>query len=189
MSQAVYNAWPMYVWGAGLTLFAIIFLGQREYGGKIELLFSGFFKSVFAGVVEEICFRWLLLFSALVMLPVLDFIFLGFMGIHLIEWLYDLILCPIANFFTLGYLESYLESNSNWVIGAAIISSNGRFRNGHAYLGPFGLVNSWFGGMYLHWVVFTYGLIPAMVIHFLYDFVIFSLVALSAQRVYGFRFR
>lgn len=181
VADAITGAWPMYLWGVSLTLFAILFLRERSIGDKTALFAVGFVKSLKAGVFEEMAFRWIFLFSAMVMLPIFDFIFLGFMDVHIFEWIYVTLLCPIANFFTLGYLESYLVNSKDWVIGAAIISSNGRFRNGHGYQGLFGFTNSWFIGMYLYWIVFTFGIIPAIVIHFLYDFFIFTLEALFAE--------
>ncbi len=178
---AVKGAWPWYAWGFSATLLFLIF-------GKVksttdtpgEKFVYGTLISIWAGVAEEMAFRWLLFFSAIVMLPVINWILGGFMGIELLRWLYEDILCPIANFFTFGYLETYLMNGYGWAVGAAVISSNGRFRNGHSYQGLLGLVNSWFFGMYMHWVVFKYGILPAIFIHFFYDFIIFTLEAISS---------
>lgn len=183
----VIDSWPLYVWGVGAS-FAFMFLKDDwDCGNFGDLLVSGFFKSLFAGVLEEIAFRWLLFFSAIISIFILDFLLLGFMGVHPIEWLYSHILGPVANFFTLGYLEPYLLNGYGWLVGAAMISSNGRFRNGHSYQGLFGLVNSWYAGMYLHWVVFNYGLLAAICIHFFYNFAIHTFVAVFAKRPGRFR--
>ncbi len=176
--EAVTGAWPWYVWGFGLT---IIFMVVREAEfvteSPMEKFIKGTLISVWAGVAEEMAFRWVFFLSAIVMLPVFNWVLGGFIDLDLIRWLYEKALCPIANWVTFGYLEPYLMNGYGWAVGAAVISSNGRFRNGHVYQGPFGLVNSWFFGMYMHWVVFKYGILAAMFIHFLYDFIIFTVRA------------
>ncbi|MCB0387044.1 MAG: CPBP family intramembrane metalloprotease [Bdellovibrionales bacterium] len=178
--SAITKVWPLYLWGTGMTMLAIISSGNLQYDQRDpgSLFAIGVIRSVLAGVLEEVCFRWLLFLSAMVMIPFMNWLLLGFMGLDIIKFIYVSILCPVANFFTLGWLEEYLLNGYGWAVAAAIVSSNGRFRNGHAYLGWGGFVNSWFIGMYLHLVVFTNGLIAAIIIHFLYDFFIFTLEAI-----------
>lgn len=185
--QAIIGAWPIYLWGTGLTAL-IAFTQWNGYTSKpIHLFTKGFIISLLAGVLEEVWYRWLFFFLAIVMIPVMDYLLLGFWGFHWIQWIYVTLACPIANFFTLGYLEPYLLNGYGWAVSAAIISANGRFRNAHEYLGPFGYVNSWFGGMYLFWVVFNYGLIAAIIIHFLYDLLVFTVPAIDAALENGSR--
>lgn len=177
--DAVKGAWPWYTWGFGVSFLLLVFREvEITLDTPLEKFVSGTFISIWAGIAEEMAFRWIFFFSSIVMLPLLNWIFGGFIGLELIRWLYQYILCPIANFLTFGHLEPYLMNGYGWVVGAAVISSNGRFRDGHAYQGFFGLVNSWFLGMYMHWVVFKYGILPAMFIHFFYDFIIFTLEAI-----------
>ncbi len=180
--NAVKEAWPWYAWGFGATFMFLLFRNDNisTHNSPMDKFISGVLISVWAGVAEEMAFRWLFFFSAIVILPVSNWIFGGWFGLELIRWLYEDALCPIANFFTFGYLEPYLINGYGWVIGAAVISSNGRFRNGHAYQGTLGLVNSWFFGMYMHWMVFKYGILPAIFVHFLYDFIIFTMEAISS---------
>ncbi|MBI5004235.1 CPBP family intramembrane metalloprotease [Candidatus Kaiserbacteria bacterium] len=180
LSQAIIGAWPIYLWGAGLTAL-VAFTRWNGYRAKPLHIFTiGFLISLFAGVFEEIKYRWLLFFVVMAMIPLGDWLMLGFMGYHPIQWIYVSVICPVANFFTLGYLEPYLLNGYGWAVAAAIISVNGKFRNGHKYLGTFGYVNSWFLGMYFFWVVFHYGLIAAIIIHFLYDLFIFTVPAIDA---------
>jgi hypothetical protein len=144
-----------------------------------EILFAGFGISLWAGVMEEICFRWLLFIAAIVLIPVFDWLLLGFIGLHIVQWIFE-ILSIVANFFTLGYLETYLLNGHGWAVAAAIMSTNGQFRDGHRYQGLIGLTVSWFMGMYFFWMMFTYGLIATIVVHFLYDFFIFLLIFCDA---------
>ena len=182
--EAVKNAWPLYLWGIGATTVVLVIKRDSlRDEDPVEIFLGGTVISLLAGVLEEIAFRWLIFFSAIVIIPFVDRLLLGFMGIHLIKWIYVIVLCPIANFFTLGYLEQYLLNGYGWAVAAAIISANGDFRDGHRYLGPLGYVNSWFLGMYFFWVMFNYGLIAAIIIHFLYDFFIFCTGALGTSLV------
>lgn len=179
--EAVKGAWPWYLWGVGATFFFMLFRRvEYTFDTPMDKFISGTWKSIRAGVLEEMAFRWIFFFSAMVLFPALNWILGGFMGLDLLRWLYEYILCPFANLLTFGYLEPYLLNGYGWVVGAAIVSSNGRFSNAHSYQGPLGLVNSWFFGMYMHWVVFKYGILPAMFIHFLYDFLIFTLEAVGS---------
>jgi hypothetical protein len=146
----------------------------------LELLAAGFGISLWAGVMEEICFRWLIFFGTIYTAPVFDWIFFGFAGYHPLQALYR-VLGVVANFFTFGYLKEYLLGGFGWTVAMALIMTNGRFRNGHGYQGLPGMAVSWFMGMYFFWITFTYGLVAAIVIHFLYDLAIFSLVSLDAM--------
>lgn len=146
-----------------------------------EILWIGLGISVWAGVVEEICFRWLLFFGAIILIPFLDWVVWLATGLHLVKWFYAEIVCPIANFFTLGYLQPILLDGYGWAVGAAVITANGQFRNGHAYQGFIGFTMSWFFGMYMFWNMFEYGLIACILIHFVADLCVFATVALDAK--------
>ena len=87
---------------------------------------------------------------------------------------------PVVNFLTLGHLQPYLLGSLGWAVGAAIISSNGKFRDGHAYQGLFGWINAWFCGMFFFYLMFTYGILASIIVHFLYDILIFIVVYLDA---------
>jgi hypothetical protein len=178
--EAVLFSWPIYLWGGGATALALFTVLNRYVSTPEEIFLDGVWVSVKAGFFEEICFRWLIFLSAIVMLPILDFFLLGFLGLHVLEWIYMGILCPIANFCTFGMLDPYLTGQYGWAAAAAVMSTNSKFRNGHAYLGIIGFVNAWFIGMYFFMLTFKYGLIAAILVHFLYDFIIFSVEALDA---------
>lgn len=177
--DAVKNAWPIYLWGTSVTAFGLLLTGSKGRANAVKVFIDGTTRSIAAGVLEEISFRWLIFFSGIVMIPVFDWLFLGFMGFHWIKWIYGVVLCPMANFFTLGYLEHYLLNGYGWAVAAAIICANGNFRDAHKYLGRLGYVNSWFLGMYFFWVLFTYGIVAAIIVHFLYDFFIFTVKSIA----------
>lgn len=182
-------SWPILAWGAAVNIVFSL-MGRNDpklnkNAGCVLALGTGI--STFAGVFEEISFRWILFYSAIVGAKVTNFLFFGWAGFGISEWLYTNILGPVANFLTLGYLEPHLFGPLGWAVGAAIVTSNAQFRDGHGYQGWFGWVNSWFLGMYFFYVMFTHGLFAAMLVHFLYDMLIFVVryIDMSVERKLG----
>jgi hypothetical protein len=119
-------------------------------------------------VFEEICFRWLIFYAAIVGATLADFIVLGFADLHPIRWLFEELLIPVADFATWHQLHEVFTDHP-WVVGAALLTSNGRFRNGHLYQGLFGWIWSWYFGMFLFLIMFTYGLPLAIAVHVGYN--------------------
>lgn len=177
--EPIYNAWPLFLFGIALNAFGLFSKRDEYKDSPGEILLAGFGISMWAGAAEEICFRWLIFLNGILVLPLLDGIIHWCTGMRPIQDIYAF-LCPIANFFTLGHLEKYLMNGHGWEVAAALMSSNGQFRNGHFYQGLRGATISWFAGMYFFWVMFNYGLIAGIIIHFLYDFFIFMVVCVDA---------
>ena len=181
---AVMACWPAFVWGGGVTL-VFSYLAIRRGTFKYDRYDLGFGKclniSLFAGITEEIIFRWLMFYMAIATLPLWNWLFFGWAGFGLPEWLFSHIAGPVANFFTLGKLSAYLNGSMGWVMGAAVLSANANFRNNHKYLGFFGYVNSWFMGMLFFWLMFQYGILAAIVAHFLYDLLVFWVASAMAR--------
>lgn len=173
------HVWYIFLWGAGATLiFTIIGLSGSdtvEYEPG-EILVRGWWISANAGVFEELIYRWLVFFCAMVTIPFFNFITFGF-----VEWMYNSLLIPVANWSTLGVLEAQLVHPQNWVLSAAIISASASFRNAHQHLGLFGWVNAWFIGMVMFFLVFNYGILTAIFAHILYDVVIFTTLAAASR--------
>ncbi len=174
-TQWLHTAWPIFAWGGGVTaLISLITRNKAEENAVAESNFiKGLKVSVLAGLLEEVAFRWAIFCCTCIGVQILNFILFGFMGFGLVELLQIYILGPIANFFTLGLLSEYLLSTSSWFIGAGILAANAKFRDGHKYLGWFGYVNSWFIGMFMFYLLFRYGVLAAIVVHFVYDALIF----------------
>lgn len=172
-----------FAWGAGLTAIVSLLTRNSRYENSMaERLMSLNAKvSMRAGFFEEVIFRWLLLLIGFPTLILVNFFLGGFIGLFaegsIVDWglvklLYVYILSPLANWTSFGLLEPYLL-NENWLVGAAIIFANAKFRDGHKYLGIVGLVNSWFIGLFFFYLMFTYGLMAAILVHFVYDLLIF----------------
>lgn len=184
-------AWPLYLAGIVLNLVlswnSIKAIPRTLRPDAGEFFLFGLFRSVFAGVMEEIGFRWLLFFSAMPFLVLSNFIFGGFFfdGWGLPRLLHYYIFAPVADFTTAGYLTDRLYTGS-WYLGAAVITAASQFRDGHKHQGFFGWAWSWFAGMYFFWIMFNHGLLAAILIHTVYDIIIFTLaairIALQEQR-------
>lgn len=182
------SAWPFLAWGAGATAVIeaaglndrVMRRFRREGGTPGQIFVEGAVTSLQAGVFEEIAFRWLIFYAEIVAVKIMNFLIFGFLGFGVYRFLHLELLGPIADFTTFGALHPQLFHASGWAVGAALLTTNATFRNGHAYLGWFGLLNSWFLGMFFFWIMFAYGLPIAILLHVLYDLLIFSTVALFA---------
>jgi hypothetical protein len=179
-------SWPVFAWGTGVSFLILVLKGvdyeERENAEKNFVV--GFLTSLWAGVFEEISFRWLIFMDEIIGYKIVNWLFFGWAGFGMFEWIFLHISGPIANFFTLGYLSPILFNGFGWAVGSAILSSNGKFRDGHAYQGLLGFINSWFIGMFMFYLMFTYGLIASIVVHFLYDLfidIVRYLIAISAR--------
>jgi len=177
-------AWPILLWGL-IFQFSISFvaikhnpdtltkmtgrnLSSIQYFGITSII------SLRAGVYEEIIYRWLLFFSGMFVIQALDFVFLGFLGLHIVEWFQVTIFIPVTSWVSFGYLDKMLYHEVGWYVGAALVVANTSFRDQHKHLGVLGWLNSWCLGLFLFWMVFTYGLLAAIVAHALYDIIVFS---------------
>jgi hypothetical protein len=174
--------WPAFVWGGAVTTVFVIFrdrLFVRHPLSGFGLFITGLFKAAWAGVAEEICFRWLIFLGSIASVKITNFLIFGFLGFGIPSWLFRNLVGPVADFFTLHDLHEYLFSPAGWAVGAALLSTNAFFRDGHKYLGWIGYVNSWFIGMFLFWIMFHYGLLAAITVHFVYDVIVFTIVAIG----------
>ena len=178
--NAILFSWPIFAWVTCFTTFVAFSTrnSERENLFAEEYLKDGVIKSVIAGFFEEIIFRWLLFYSAIAMVQFFNGIFFDWWLIHfgIGEWFYTTIISHIVNFFTFGTMHDILFHPLGWFIGSAVVVSNKNFREGHKYLGFIGYINSWFIGMFLFYVMFHFGLLAAIVVHFIYDMIIFAIV-------------
>tara|TARA_B100001778_G_scaffold334984_1_gene350329 strand:- start:11470 stop:12213 length:744 start_codon:yes stop_codon:yes gene_type:complete len=179
IKSGIMHAWPIFLWGGGFTaVVAILTKNNRILNEDAEgHMVKGFWSSAAAGFFEEICFRWALFLSATIGVQFVNWLFLGFVDGWMgpIKWLHLTIFGPLATFMTFGAARD-LMLGMGWVIGAAILSANAKFRDGHKYLGIIGVINSWYIGLYLFYVAFAFGLPAAIIVHFLYDLLIHAVI-------------
>ncbi len=171
------KVWFIFPWGVGATLlFSYFKRDEIRKHEPAEVLGKGIWLSLNAGLFEELIFRWFAFVCAMVTLPLVNLITFGF-----VQWFYTSVLIPVANWSTLGALEPQLLGHPQWVFGAAIVLAAAKFRDAHEHLGFVGWLNSWFLGMIMFWLMFNYGIWTAVVVHALYDVVVFAAVAVATS--------
>jgi hypothetical protein len=171
----LWAAWPAFAYGIGVNVIAA-YRDRKDPELRAHpeaILVVGTLVSLWAGIMEEICFRWLIFLSTIFWVQVGNFLLLGFMGWGIPEHLYLWVVRHVADFTTLGGLHDVLFSAQGWFVGAAMLSANAFFRDGHKYQGLKGWISSWFMGMFFFWIMFRFGLPAAILVHLLYDLFIF----------------
>lgn len=172
VGQWLVASWPILAWGGGLTLLvsALTRNSRRENQEAESFAVSGLWLSLRAGVMEEVIFRWLLFMLFMISAPIADYILGGFIFNHGLVWaVNEWVLLPLANWVTFGMLSDVLMNREGWVVATALLMANARFRDGHKYQGLFGIINSWVIGMFMFALLFKFGLIACIVVHFAYD--------------------
>ncbi|MFI0482332.1 hypothetical protein [Actinomadura sp. 9N215] len=170
--------WPVLVTGLLATILGVLRtrplqrkLAQLEPTDGLITLTP--YKLLVNSVLEEVFFRWLIFFAAIATVRFADFIILGFADLHPIRWVFQQALIPVADLATWHQLHEVLTGQP-WMVGAAMLTSNSRFRKGHFYQGLFGLVWSWYLGMFLFLIMFDYGLPLAIAVHLGYNLLIMA---------------
>lgn len=170
---AVRDSLLLFIWGIGVNL-VIIFIRKTHIANPAQVyLGEGLIRSTLAALQEEILFRWLAFLNAIWAVKLTNWLFFGWLGLGIPKIIYSFIRGFIANVLTLGRMHSILYHPKGWFVGAALLATNIKFRDGHKYQGWFGHLNSWFVGMYLFWLLFNYGVVACLIVHFLYDMLIF----------------
>jgi len=185
VSEWCKSVWPIFAWGGTLAFLGAfwhyatrgnynrIFDAEDSVG---SMFVQGTIVSVLAGIFEEIYFRWIAFYGVIGGLVFGNFLFFKWAGFGIAEWFHMHAWGPLANWTTGEHLHGYLFHPAGWQVGAAMLTANAFFRDGHKYQGILGVINSWFIGMALFWVMFTYGLPAAIFVHFAYDMLVLALV-------------
>lgn len=193
ISEVLRFSIPVFLWGGVLSLILVVVTrNEPEMNQVAELLVPvGFVASVVAGVFEELAFRWLIFYNQIIGYWLTNQIFFAVWGwIGIPEWWHLHVTAPVVNFvlglpflqvFHLAELQPFISGEFlGWAVGAAIVTSVGKFRDAHVYHGLFGKVNVWFIGMFMFVLMFKYGLFAAMIVHFTYDLIVFMVIAIDA---------
>jgi hypothetical protein len=172
LMKALTDSIPIFIWAFSYNCVVCCFKNFKKKENPKQVLKYGFLTSLFAGVVEEYLFRWVFFYSVMIGIQISCFLFFGFISssLEIPRLFYEYIGQPITNFFTFGLLSWVFVKPT--IISFSILASNATFRDGHKYQGFIGYINSWIIGFYLFWIMFNYGLIAAMIIHFTYNFII-----------------
>lgn len=169
ITQAVWQAgWPLFL----LAMFwgFIASLRTRFFYSRYDLTSLGigskFYISLMAGIWEELGYRSVFIFTGMISAVILNKITFG-----LYLWLFQHITIPVINFFTWWKMAD-VWSNAPLLLAAGMLSAAFSFRDGHEYQGEIGKWHSFYIGLYLLSVTLNYGLLIAMILHFLYDFIL-----------------
>lgn len=176
IAEGMFAVWPIFLWGASVTFLGTFLASTRsevlkQHGDAPDVAFKGILISVWAGVVEELIFRWIIFYTMMFFVQLTSLLTCG-----IVEWIYLHIEAPILWFLSFGHLEWLLYNQEYWYIGAGAVAANIRFRNGHKYLGLLGYLNSYVLGFVFFWLMFVYGLPAAIFCHFLYDLIIYGVI-------------
>jgi hypothetical protein len=160
---ALVQSWPFY-------LYALIgaFIGLKDIEkiyDKDVIFAQDIYTSIMAGILEEIGYRCLFIFTAMIPIALSNLIIPG-----AIIWIYRNLTFPIVDVITLGLMHETIYGFPVLFMTGAI-SANAAFRDGHKYQGVFGWINAWFAGLYLLCVMLTRGLIIAILVHMIYDLI------------------
>lgn len=170
---AVLKSWPLFAYGIVIAVIMLIY-GRNELRTEDTTFGQDIYKSVMAGILEEIGYRNLFIFICMIFVVIMNTITFGF-----VLWLWGTVELPIVDILSLRYFHSILFALPAVFIAGAI-NANVAFRNGHKYQGWFGLINSWYIGLYLLSVMLTQGLLIAILVHMVYDLII-SVMKFGAQ--------
>jgi hypothetical protein len=196
------SSWPIFAYAVGFTLFgALLTRNDPDLNRSIGSVTGNYLVvSAQAGLFEEINFRWLRFYIAMPFLKLFNWLLFGW-GHHM-GWVRisnEQVWLPLANWATLHKLSEYLTvSDAQWIVPAAILAANAHFRSGHKIkadnpmlqdktpgqrlaISIFPLINSWYLGMYFFFIMFHYGLLAAIVVHAVYDALIFSVGYIDAK--------
>lgn len=173
--EAVFESWPLFLYCIVLTIVTIA-NNRKELREEDTELGQDIYKSVMAGILEEVGFRNLFIFTAMGSVVVMNTITFGF-----VLWFWQVVELPVIDFLSLGYFHNVLYALPAVFIAGAI-NANVGFRDGHKYQGLFGLVNSWYIGLYLLSVMLTQGLVIAILVHMTYDLIV-SVLKFTAQKI------
>jgi hypothetical protein len=175
LPHVLLQCWPLFAWGVGVTsIIAFFHTNDWEENHEAEGMFLlRAAQSLSAGFFEEVCYRWLLFLALIPFFKVANVALFG-----LPQWLFSHVTGPIADVLTLGHLHTYLYNGLGWAVGAALLSANNYFQKGHADF--LQAINAWFVGMVMFYLMFTYGLLVSILIHFLYDLFIMFVIYVDA---------
>ena len=104
LSDIVRSCWPLFAWGIGVSIiFALRGRNDPDLNRKAEVILGvGFLISMWAGVAEEIAFRWLIFYDQIIAYKISNWLFFGWARFGLFERFYTRNTGPIANIFNFG---------------------------------------------------------------------------------------
>jgi hypothetical protein len=167
----VLRFWPLFLEGVAINLLPLIAetrwpMRARESKRLFEWELVTY---SFAGVWEELGFRWAFICYVMIVIVVANSVLGAVFGWH--DPMYALygFVALVIHFTTLTLMDPVLyDSHQPFLIFGALIA-NWCFYNGHKYEGFYGALNAWYCGLIFLYATLTYGLWTAIVVHAVYD--------------------
>ena len=162
--KAIMASWPLYLYVC--VMIAIALIPRRDTDAFAKSPKNNFFvkdilKSVVAGALEEIGSRCIFIFVTMIPIMLLGLIFFE--------------LKTLMNNTIYGFPVVYV---------AAAIIVNIEFAYGHKCKGKVGVLNAWFIGLYLLYIMLTNGLVVSILVHTIFDLML--CIGMYVQfRLYG----
>lgn len=166
-----------------------IVIGNWFLAGLLSLVLSGIL--IFLGVVmcagardaKEFLAQFLGFLVGLVVIGTGVFVgYLCFTGTNPESWMYEHIFVPVINLVTFKSFDSIFSGKYPQLFIFGMVAANAKFRDGHKYQGPVGILNSWIVGFVMIHVTLTAGLWMAIILHVVYD-VEFAVVHHLARKI------
>lgn len=142
---------------------------------------------VVGGALGEVFVRWIALFVVLILVQFFNALFFeAWLGFGLFHLMQTYILGPVANFVTLGYLHDQLTNPALWPVGFAMFAVCVNTAEKHEYQGFIGQAFAWAFGMFMFYMLFTFGLLACITVHVLWNvmhaFIAFGFATLRQRR-------
>jgi len=160
--------------------------------GMIAIVIANWFYSTFLGILLTVVFLLAFAYFSGTKRQI-GFALLSLVGVAAsivlmtkadpLYWFYQYLMIPVLHFVSIGFLDTVLYGASPLFVMGAILA-NSKFRDGHKYQGPVGMLNAWIVGFILLHAAVTYGLLTAITVHALYD-VLFSIIRYVVRKING----
>lgn len=175
--EVLATSWPLFLVG---FLYNLLLMGfttnPPQVHQKAKMIpIEGFVTSVGAGFFEEIIYRWAMLYMWMGILWGLNYLSTWLFDVGVIESIITQWFPWLNNLMTGGMYETIFQPGA-WTVGLAAIICNRKFMRGHMYQGLFGYIWSFVAGVIFFWIVFRHGIVPAVLVHFAYDMMIFIML-------------
>lgn len=184
--EPIWAAWPLFLIGFVINFWKMATTTNPPEVQKNAptIPIHGLSTSLFAGIMEEVVFRWVLLYGYMGILWILN---------DVTAYLFDVPILKIITEVVFGGFTTIIVGNAQdilvhpaawtigaaagtWTLGLAILPSVMKFQQGHLYQGVTGWIFSGFAGLVFFHIMFNYGLFAGMWVHFLFDMMVFLML-------------
>lgn len=183
--MAIKSSWILFISAIILVMvIAYLFKCDPDKNNNPRMLIvDGFFNNIATIIIEEILLRWLLFLNIIWIIKLLNWLIFGWLGFGILEWFYINLPAPIISLSSFGMIDKTIVYNPlGWFVGASVATMSIINTSVHKNQGILGMINCWFIELYLFYVMFQFGLLACIAIHFLYNTIIHFTQYLIARK-------